>query len=242
MTPAYFVNTETTTFQPGQIIVVSGPDNGAIIDMLFDARDALITAGKGCLDPLDTRMTTIYPDGLVIAGPSPTTSQFATHTYVSLFENISITMVGGANNGLTRNVLEYDRASNVMTLDAPLLSPPAVGDGFSLNVGSHRAPERAFKYEYYSVTYRASGPLPKVILVSNRFDREDPNQNIANKNVDIDVVMDLLNIKNVANVHDSFRLSDGRYREIFGYISKLYYFDTRNDDITFIKNQIPERP
>lgn len=238
MTPSYFINTESLTFDPGQIIVVSGPDSAATLDMLLDARDAIITAGTGCLDPVDTRMTTIYPDGLVISGYTPTTTKFATHSYVSLFENLDVTMVSGANSGLVRRIQEYDRASNVMTVSPAFPSAPAIGDGFCLNP----VVERAFKFEYFTVAYRAAGPTPKVVLVSNQFDREDLEQNPVPRSIDIDVVIDLLNLRNVENIPMSHNLNYGHCRELFSYISKLYYFDDESGTVTFVKDQIPQRP
>lgn len=246
MTPTEFVNNETLSFQPGQLIVVSGPDNAAVISMLVDARNAMNGVGKPCLDPVDTRMTVFYPDGLILGGAVPTTTQFQTHSYVKLFESLApsglpsvqVTIVSGANFGVTTGVVKYDRASGLMTVDPPLMAPPAVGDGFSI----FPATEHALKFEWYAVTYQTSGTTPKVVLISNQFDLTDPKQNPFPADIDIDVVRDLLNLRNIENIPNAYNLNDGRYREIFGYISKLYYFDTRAGEITFIKNQIPERP
>lgn len=163
MTPAQFIANEVPTFQPGQIIVVSGTDLAKIYTLLFNARDAIRTAGGHCLDPLDTRETIRYPSD---------------------------------------------------------------------------TSDRAFKFELLSIDNQGN-----VILVGNQFDRANFYQNPHPVDVLVDVVRDLLNVDNVEFFPDqSFSINNAGVRELFGFISKIYYYDTTLNDITFLKTQIPERP
>lgn len=241
MTPADFVNIEALTFTPGQLIIVSGPDAAAVITLLMDARDAIIANSTPCLDPIDTRMTITYPSGLVASDFVPTTSRFKAPLFRNTkFEVVGTTlrMLNGVNVNLTRTIAEYDPVTMIATFDSPFPVPPAVGDEFSILPSE----EKPYRFEYLAVTYRAGGADPKVVLVGNQFDRESTSQNPKPVSIDIDVVIDLLNIQNVVTIPNSGSTwFDGSVREVFSYMSKVYYYDTRSGEITFVKNQTPER-
>jgi len=241
MTPAYFENTEALTFLEGQLIVVSGPDNGMIALLLSNTQTAIQGSGKGCLDPIDTRTTIAYPTGLVSGTTTPTTTTFTTADFFFCYQDIAgfnITMTDGPNIGVTRTIASYNENMQFMTLTAAFLVAPAVGNGFLLEVPD----ERSHSYEFLAIQNRALGPTPKVVLIGNKFDRTDVLQNPKPIDMQIDVVTDLLHVFNVKNILDVGSLIYPGTRSLFSYISKVYYYDTRISDITFVKDQIPYRP
>lgn len=74
-----------------------------------------------------------------------------------------------------------------------------------------------------------------VILVPNVFDINDPKTNYMQRSLHIDVVYDLIEKDTVKTIPlANSRLYIGT-RGIFGYISKIYYFDG-DDTVDFIKN------
>jgi hypothetical protein len=103
--------------------------------------------------------------------------------------------------------------------------------------------DRAIKFEFTVLANQ-----DKVILVGNQFDRESQTQNPEPKDLEIDVVRDLLNgtnIRVIPGLGDPSSALDSRYgfsRELFSYISRVYYFDTGTDEVFFVKTQIPFRP
>lgn len=242
MTPAEFVNIEALTFSPGQLILVSGPDDAEIISLLMDARDAIILNGNDCLDPVDTRMTIPYPSGLVASDFTPTTTRFRAPLFRNKFFEVvgtTVMMLDGPNIGLSRTVSEYDPVTMIATFDLAFPVVPAIGNKFSVLP----IEEKPYKFEYLALTYRAAGPEPKVVLIGNQFDRESVSQNPHPVAIDIDVVIDLINIVNVTTVRNSGSLFyDGTVREVFSYLSKVYYYDTRAQEITFVKDHLPLRP
>lgn len=242
MTPADFVNIESLTFEPGQLVIVSGPDDAQIISMLMDARDAIILNGVDCLDPIDTRMTIPYPSGLVASDFVPTTTRFKAPLFRNTFFEVvgtTIKMLDGPNIGLSRIVAEYDPVTMIATFASAFPFVPVAGNKFSVLP----IEEKPYKFEYLALTYRSAGPEPKVVLIGNQFDRESISQNPHPVNIDIDVVIDLINITNVRLTPKSGSLFfDGSVREVFSYISKVYYYDTRTQEIIFVKSQIPQRP
>lgn len=241
MTPAYFASTESLTFSPGQLIVVSGDDAAAVMTLLLDARDAIRLAGTPCLDPVDTRMTIPYPTGLVGTDFTPTTTRFRASLFRNtVFEVIgtTITMLGGVNAGLSRVVSIYEPENDLVTFSVPFPVPPAVQDPFSVLP----IVEKAFNFEFLVVTHRASGPSPMVVLVGNQFNRLDPKENPFPANIAIDVVKDLLTSTNVNTVPEAASsLWGSSFRELFSYISKVYYYDSIGQIVTFVKDQIPDR-
>ena len=252
MTPAYFETTESLTFSPGQLVVVSGNDLVAIYTLLFNAKAAMVAASIPTLDPIDTRTTINYPDGVVSGDIAPTASMFKTGhlsdpclpyltglTTLTNLTGMTLMMKSGVNIGQSRTIQTFDLKTNVVTLATALPTAPAAGDVFNIIP----ADEHSYKYEFLAVQNRVGGPTPKVVLIGNQFDREDPEQNPWQLAMDTDqVVMDLLFARNVFDVPDvRTRQYAEVARELFQYISKVYYYDSIAGEVTFIKDQIPER-
>lgn len=81
-----------------------------------------------------------------------------------------------------------------------------------------------------------------VLLVANQFDRGDPIQNPHPRNVIIDTCLDVFRREQVQDIPFSNHRAWVPTREIFPYITKLFYYDTSAGTIEFIKDQIPTRP
>lgn len=243
MTPTEFATIEALTFTPGQLVIVSGPDSAAIMLLLMDARDAIRGASTPCLDPIDTRMTIPYPSGLVSSDFTPTTSRFKAPLFRNSFFDVvgtRIRMLNGVNVGLDSIIAEYNPVTDIATLANPFPAPPAAGDEFTILP----IVEKPYKFEQLALVNRAAGPTPNVVLIGNEFDRENVSQNPFPVAIDIDTVIDLLNMRNMIKDHPQAGSTfwGGEVRELFAYISKVYYYDTRSATITFVKNQLPERP
>lgn len=98
--------------------------------------------------------------------------------------------------------------------------------------------EEGYVFEYISLL-AAENDL--VVLVANQFDRESRDQNREPKDVIIDTMLDLFHRSNIAAIPGTAsRRSIAR--EMFEFLSRVYYYDTRAFDITFIKTQEAVRP
>lgn len=161
MTAAEFINNESTLFQEGQLIVVSGPSLVDLYDLLLQTRDALILAGKGCMDPFDTRATKQYPSDLT---------------------------------------------------------------------------ERSFQYEYEALANAGS----RVVLIANQFDRNNTFQNPEPVSLEIDVLIDLLRVRNIDNIPEAFDERFGDVRGLTNFMSRVYHYG--DGEATLIKVQVPFRP
>jgi len=171
MTSSEFINTESASFEPGQMIIVSGSDLAAIYVMLIATRNAIVARSVPCLDPVDTQ-----------------------------------------------TVLRYSTDTE----------------------------DRGINFEFMSI----SNP-DKVMLVGNEFDRTSVFENIdeagraetiSKARLDIDVMLDLIRHMNVQSIPSTADIRYGDVRQVFAYISKVYYYDAENDSVLFIKDQIPFRP
>lgn len=241
MTPNYFETVESLTFLPGQIVVLSGDNLVDIYNVLANTKTALVAASIPCLDPIDTRATTFYPTGIVAGGFTSTTTVFKTAYLLNCAMDIaglSLRMTSGALMGQTRTILNYDTYTQVVTTSTPFTAAPSAGDAFVVDVPD----EVSFNYEFLAIQNRAGGPSPHVVLVGNQFDLSDIKQNPLPVDIYVDTVRDLLNIQNVGSVPQVMSNVYPLVRELFPYISKIYYYNSRANDITFVKNQIPERP
>lgn len=156
MTPTELIS-ESLTFVPGKIVVVSGSDLAMIFNLLLDARESIEANTSYQANVLDARALVKYPSDEV---------------------------------------------------------------------------ERGIVFEYVAI----SSPNT-IVLVANKFDREaDSKHTLA-----IDVVMDLQNHRPVETIPDSGSKTFVGSRNLFPYISRIYFYDTDENEIAFIKTQTPIR-
>src|SRR3972149_2906944 len=85
MTPTQFLTNEVPTFGDGELIVVFGTDLASIYVLLSNAQTVLIGLGKTCPDPVDTRATIAYPDGIIAVSPDPTITTFKSGNFQQCF-------------------------------------------------------------------------------------------------------------------------------------------------------------
>jgi hypothetical protein len=81
-----------------------------------------------------------------------------------------------------------------------------------------------------------------VLLVSNEFDPADPKQNRTPASLEVDVMLDIFKSSQVDGLMMGYSRRYGITRELFPFISKVYFYDIPMANITFIKDQVPERP
>ena len=62
------------------------------------------------------------------------------------------------------------------------------------------------------------------------------------KMIDPDVVRDLFSAGSVNEVYDAQSRKYGITRELYPFLSKIYFYDTDGGSVTFIKDNVPERP
>ncbi len=96
---------------------------------------------------------------------------------------------------------------------------------------------QAIVWEYVSLM--AEGNF--VVLVANLFDPANVSHNPNPTTVEVDVVRELISSTRVRDLPFAYNSKYG-IREIFAFISKMYYYDTTFDTVSFVKNQIPDRP
>jgi hypothetical protein len=96
---------------------------------------------------------------------------------------------------------------------------------------------QAIVWEYVSLI--AEGNF--VVLVANLFDPNDPSHNPQPTTMEADVVRDLMSNTRVRDLQYAYKSKYG-IREIFAFISKMYFYDSVGDEVYFIKNQKPDRP
>ncbi len=235
MTTVEFITNEVPSFEPGQLIVVSGPDLAAIYLLLMDARDAIQSDYQ--LDPIDTRATVKYPTGIVSDRITPTESRFGTGLEASnQYGGKTLIMLTGAAAFESSIIDDYDYGKEAIKLTTPLSVAPAVGDSYSIEPN----PEKAYKFEYLALKHKASGSDPKIVLIGNQFDRDDYSQNPHPNTLLVDVMRDLILVNNVEHVPIDSIHRNYLARELLPYFSKVYYYD--GETVTYLKDQLPERP
>jgi hypothetical protein len=102
--------------------------------------------------------------------------------------------------------------------------------------------DRAVKFEYEALLNAADGSTPNVILIANEFDLDNTEMNHWQTGIlDIDVVMDLLHTRNVQTINAIENRMFSFVREVFGYFRRVYYFDSVNDNVVFVKVQHQDR-
>lgn len=92
--------------------------------------------------------------------------------------------------------------------------------------------EEAVLFEYVWATAKDDF----VVFVSHEFDRNDVTQNPNPKTIAIDTVLSLIGRQNVKALIGSMSRRTG-LRELFEFVTRIYYFDTETQTITFVKQQ-----
>lgn len=93
-------------------------------------------------------------------------------------------------------------------------------------------------WEYMSLLIEGSS----VILVANEFDPDDRRQNRRPISRNIDVFLDLFRASSVEGLTLGYSRKHGITRELWPFITNIYFYDQGTDEIDLIKTQIPERP
>jgi len=81
-----------------------------------------------------------------------------------------------------------------------------------------------------------------VVLIANTFDVNDPHQNPTPRYLEMDVMIDLMTVHNITDIVGATSKKYAGVREIFPWLSKIYYYDPGTDTVTFIKDQTSEVP
>lgn len=81
-----------------------------------------------------------------------------------------------------------------------------------------------------------------VVLISNEFDRESKTQNPHPIDVFVDTVMDMMDEKKVSRITRANSATIVGWRELYPLLGRLYYYNTRTGEITFVKERIPTIP
>lgn len=101
-------------------------------------------------------------------------------------------------------------------------------------------------WESYSVLIQklSDEGSPLVMLVGNQFDPNDFHQNPSPISLNVDVIMDLMSPRNVPTVVAASGKSPttGFTRELYQFITEIYFYDTNSDKVSFIKERIRQRP
>ncbi len=79
-----------------------------------------------------------------------------------------------------------------------------------------------------------------VILIAHQFDPNNSSQNHWNVDLGVDVTMNFIHPPINIPISNSRRYPTTR--ELFPFITSLYFFDINSNQITFIKNSSAERP
>jgi len=108
------------------------------------------------------------------------------------------------------------------------------------------APVQSLLWESYSLLVQrlSDAGNPMVMLVGNTFDPEDRRQNPSPISLEIDVIMEWMSMRNLRTViaaNGKAPLS-GSIRELFQFLTQIYFYDTNTFQVTFIKDQIRQRP
>ena len=151
------------------------------------------------------------------------------------FQPGQIIVVSGADLATIYDLL-FDARDALRGMSRLCLDPIDTRD--TISYPSDTAP-RAFKFEYLAIANQGTN----VVLVGNQFDPSNFYENPHPVDILVDVVRDLMNWNNVEFIPPrSTSLFYPATRELFQFISKIYYYDTTAGTVTFLKNQISERP
>lgn len=270
MTPSYFANTESLTLDAGRIYVISGKDITEVMSLLEDAKDTIEGNGGNAL-VYDSRyarsyfLETMLPTRLGVSqGYARAYNAFSydsvapTELFTIRGPNAdapvinSISPSTGPNAGGTTVTISGENMANVVlvTFDGAAASivstsetsvvvqtPAKLADG-GVNIDVITGEGQAVLYEHSSLTL---GDF--VILVGNQFDPDDKRQNFLGSGLIVDVMLDLFAATSVLGIKSSNSQRYGFTRELWPFVSKVYFFDVDGDDITLVKaDQTPERP
>lgn len=218
MTPSEFINTESSSFNNGEIVIVAGPDLEATYILLLAARDKIRGDGGTCLDPLDTDSIVYYGSGSVASDAGKTASKFKAKALKPqlLKAGNTITFITGANAGITRTISEVNKFTEYVTFSSAFPSVPSVGDIYLIPLDG-RVP---------LTEWLIKGNSSSIILLADYFDRENTRQNIWNVNVSCDVTLNMRNIYNhrLQLLESGWKLDCG-VREMFLWWSKVYWYE-----------------
>lgn len=81
-----------------------------------------------------------------------------------------------------------------------------------------------------------------VVLISNEFDRDSKTQNPQPIDVFVDTVIDIMDKKKVSTITRADSATIPGWRELYPLLGRIYYYDSRTGEITFIKERIPTVP
>jgi hypothetical protein len=98
---------------------------------------------------------------------------------------------------------------------------------------------RSFQYEYEVISAARNH---SVVLAGNLFDPSNPKQNPQPSILEFDVVRDMINNNNVETVPGASDRRNGGFREIFSFLSRIYFYEPISNEVTLIKTQIQARP
>lgn len=82
-----------------------------------------------------------------------------------------------------------------------------------------------------------------VMLVANQFDPNDKRQNFLSSGIVVDTMLDLFDAMSVLSVRSSHSSRYGLVRELWPFVSRVYFYDVDDAQVSLIKpDQTPERP
>jgi len=81
-----------------------------------------------------------------------------------------------------------------------------------------------------------------IVLIYNEFDRESKTQNPHPVSVVVDTVVDMMDENKVRNIMRANSATIVGWRELYPLLGRIYYYDSRTGEITFIKDRHPTVP
>lgn len=149
-----------------------------------------------------------------------------------------MTIVSGADIDLVtalledaRDAINNDTSKSALVYDA---QETILYDQRGYEVDSYQA--RLFEF----VKVATSGLF--VVLVANEHDRDAERANRWGKRtILLDTFLDIFDSFKVGTIRAAFSPVYGKTREIWSFLDKLYYYNVTTDEVTFLKNQNPDR-
>lgn len=113
-------------------------------------------------------------------------------------------------------------------------------DGVYLPTRYHHVPEtQSILWESHSILIQelTDDGTPTIVLIGNEFDSTSRRMNPHPISIEVDVVRDIMSPFNVKGMMRARSNRFSETRELFPYLSEIFYYDTNTENVTLLKQQ-----
>lgn len=231
-----FINT-SSSFNIGEIVTVSGKDIEQVYDTLCLSKSIIEQSGKYAMVYCSDAKAGLSYDIFIGTDQWKARNKYFDGQYViptSYSEDYILHTKTHNCLPLINPRLRYKCVKHGTTGDNEPIWPTSIGSVIEDNIVTWKATsldEDGIIFELISLWAQNSF----VVLIAHEFDQNGPKAKTGN--IINDVVLDLADPG--YPLYNYYKHNYFWTRELFPYITKIYFYDTSKDEILFIKNQSP---